>query len=111
MQQQGPAHHPPRYALGHADDELDCLIDQGRLFGSLTEHALHLAGLARRMRVLDVGWGPGQVTFLAVRLVGPEVTVSGVDLSPSCQSDGVPDLMPSVDLPTAAVCGRCGTTA
>jgi SAM-dependent methyltransferase len=70
------------YALGHAEDELDRIINVGRYFGDLTEHVLRLAGLAPGMRVLDVGCGPGEVVFLAARLVGPEGTVIGVDVSP-----------------------------
>ncbi len=81
MEQVQPS-HPSGYALGHAADELDRLITFGRFFGDLTEHVLHLAGLAPGMRVLDVGCGPGDVTFLAAKLVGPEGTVIGVDLSP-----------------------------
>jgi ubiquinone/menaquinone biosynthesis C-methylase UbiE len=73
---------PSGYALGHAEDELDRIINVARYFGDLTEHMLHLAGLAPGMRVLDVGCGPGDVTFLAARFVGPEGTVIGVDKSP-----------------------------
>ena len=80
--EQRPPSPPPGYPLGHAADELDRIINVGRFFGDLTEHILHLAGLAPGMRVLDVGCGPGEVTFLAARLVGPEGTVIGVDLSP-----------------------------
>lgn len=80
--EQGSPNHPPRYALGHAEDELDRIINVARYLGDLTEHVLHLAGLAPGMRVLDVGCGPGEVTFLAARLVGPEGTIIGVDLSP-----------------------------
>jgi hypothetical protein len=72
---------PSGYALGHAEDELDRLINHARFFDDLTEHALHLAGLAPGMRVLDVGCGPGDVTFMAARLVGPEGAVIGVDTS------------------------------
>src|SRR5262249_18479631 len=50
-------------------------------FGDLTEHVLRLAGLGAGMRVLDVGCGPGDVAFLAARLVGPEGAVIGVDKS------------------------------
>jgi ubiquinone/menaquinone biosynthesis C-methylase UbiE len=72
----------PRYAFGHAADELDRLVNQGRFFGDLTEHLLRLAGLARGMRVLDAGCGAGDVTFLAAKLVGMEGIVIGVDRSP-----------------------------
>ncbi len=70
------------YAMGHAADELDRLINQARFFGDLTEHVLRLAGLARGMRVLDAGCGPGDVTFLVAKLVGAEGMVIGVDKSP-----------------------------
>jgi SAM-dependent methyltransferase len=70
--------HPP-YILGHADAELDRLIEQARFFGDLTEHVLRLAGIERGMRVLDVGCGTGDVSFLAARLVGPTGVVVGVD--------------------------------
>jgi len=73
---------PSGYALGHTEDELDRIINVGRLFGDLTEHVLRLAGLAPGMRVLDVGCGPGEVVFLAAKLVGPQGTVIGVDMSP-----------------------------
>lgn len=73
---------PSGYPLGHAADELDRIINAARFIGDLTEHVLHLAGLTPGMRVLDVGCGPGELTFLAARLVGPEGTVIGVDLSP-----------------------------
>jgi SAM-dependent methyltransferase len=72
----------PRYILGHSADELDRLIEQARFFGDLTEHLLRLAGLAPGMRVLDVGCGAGDVSFLAARLVGPEGAVIGVDKAP-----------------------------
>jgi Methyltransferase domain len=57
------------------------LIEQGRFIGELTEHVLRLAGLGPGMRVLDVGCGAGDVTFLAARLVGAEGFVIGVDRS------------------------------
>lgn len=67
------------YLLGHADAEVRRLLLQARLYDDYTEHALRLAGLRPGMRVLDVGCGPGDVSFLAARLVGPEGAVLGVD--------------------------------
>jgi ubiquinone/menaquinone biosynthesis C-methylase UbiE len=67
------------YVLGHVDAEIRRLLFQGRLHDDFTEHALRLAGLRSGMRVLDVGCGPGDVSFVAARLVGPTGTVLGVD--------------------------------
>ena len=70
------------YVLGHTQSELDRLISQGKFIGELTEHVLRLAGTRSDMRVLDVGCGAGDVSFLALSLVGPNGTVIGVDRSP-----------------------------
>ena len=70
------------YVLGHADVEVQRLLLQGRLYNDYTEHALRLAGLREGMRVLDIGSGPGDVSFVAARLVGPTGTVLGVDAAP-----------------------------
>jgi SAM-dependent methyltransferase len=61
--------------------EYDRLLEQGRFLGDLTEYLLQLAGIERGMRVLDVGWGAGDVSFLAARLIGREGAVIGVDIS------------------------------
>ena len=70
------------YLLGHVDAEIGRLLLQARLYDDFTEHALRLAGLRPGMRVLDVGCGPGDVAFIAARLVGPRGTVLGVDAAP-----------------------------
>lgn len=71
------------YVLGHADAEVQRLLLQGRLYDDYTEHALRLAGLRPGMRVLDIGSGPGDVSFVAARLVGPTGIVLGVDAEPA----------------------------
>lgn len=71
------------YVLGHADAEVQRLLLQGRLYDDHTEHALRLAGLRPGMRVLDIGSGPGDVSFVAARLVGLTGTVLGVDAEPA----------------------------
>ncbi|UXA08101.1 methyltransferase domain-containing protein [Mycobacterium sp. SMC-2] len=71
------------YVLGHADVEVRRLLLQGRLYNDYTEHALRLAGLRPGMRVLDIGCGPGDVSFIAARLVGPTGRVLGVDAAPA----------------------------
>jgi SAM-dependent methyltransferase len=67
------------YVLGHAGAEVQRLLLQGRIYSGHTEHALRVAGLRPGMRVLDVGCGPGDVSFVASRLVGPTGTVLAVD--------------------------------
>jgi SAM-dependent methyltransferase len=57
------------YVLGHSENEVQRLIEQGRFFGE-------------GMRVLDIGCGVGDVSFLAADLVGPSGEVIGVDRSP-----------------------------
>lgn len=70
------------YVLGHADVEVQRLLLQARLYDGYTEHALRLAGLRPGMRVLDIGSGPGDVSFVAAGLVGPTGSVLGVDAAP-----------------------------
>ena len=70
------------YALAHTRQELERLVQQGRFFGELTEYTLLKAGLSPGMRVLDVGCGAGEVSFLAAKLVGPQGAVIGVDRAP-----------------------------
>lgn len=77
-----PAPSGSTYVLGHADVEVRRLLLQGRLYNDYTEHALRLAGLRPGMRVLDIGCGPGDVSFVAARLVGPTGSVLGVDAAP-----------------------------
>jgi len=71
-----------QYALGHAIGEIERLIEQARFFGDLTERLFRDAGMGPGMRVLDIGCGVGDVSFLAANLVGPDGAVTGVDRSP-----------------------------
>jgi ubiquinone/menaquinone biosynthesis C-methylase UbiE len=68
------------YAFGRSRAEYDRLIEQGELHKPLTERMLLAAGVTRGMRVLDVGCGVGDVSFLVAALVGLEGSVVGVDL-------------------------------
>ena len=70
------------YVLGHSENEVQRLIEQGRFFGDLTAAVLQAAGIGEGMRVLDIGCGVGDVSFLAASLVGPSGEVIGVDRSP-----------------------------
>lgn len=71
------------YALGHSSRELDRLSFQGTVLAPYTRQLLTEAGLAAGMRVLDVGSGTGDVSFLAADFVGSNGYVLGVDRSPA----------------------------
>jgi SAM-dependent methyltransferase len=95
------------YVLGHADVEVRRLLLQGRLYNDYTEHALRLAGLRPGMRVLDIGCGPGDVSLIAARLVGPTGTVLGVDAAPEiielARSRAAEQGLPTVHFTQAAI--------
>jgi protein-L-isoaspartate O-methyltransferase len=69
------------YALGHSSRELDRLSFQGTVFAPFTWQFFTEAGIKPGMRVLDVGSGSGDVSFLAADLVGKRGQVVGVDRS------------------------------
>jgi ubiquinone/menaquinone biosynthesis C-methylase UbiE len=69
------------YVLGHSDRELERLRLQAKLVDPITRQFLAEAGLAPGMRVLDIGSGAGDVSFLAAGLVRPAGQVVGVDRS------------------------------
>jgi ubiquinone/menaquinone biosynthesis C-methylase UbiE len=71
----------PSYVLGHSDRELARLIEQGSFYGELTEDLLRRAGIRPGMRVLDVGSGAGDDSFLVASMVGREGQVHGIDTS------------------------------
>lgn len=81
MQEQVTLTQNQAYILGHQDSELDRLIKQAHFYGDLTAHVFRLAGLKPGMRVLDVGCGAGDISFLAAQFVGPKGMVIGVDKS------------------------------
>jgi ubiquinone/menaquinone biosynthesis C-methylase UbiE len=68
-----------RYVLGHSHRELERLSAQARLLEPVTRQFFLAAGIARGMRVLDVGSGAGDVAILAAELVGRSGQVVGVD--------------------------------
>lgn len=69
------------YLLGHAPDEQVRLMRQARFIEQLTEPLFRSAGLCAGQRVLDLGCGVGDVSFLAASIVGPTGQVIGVNKS------------------------------
>ncbi len=82
MTRGAPPPQEPWYVCGHSTDELDRLETQGAYFEEITRDLLETAGLEPGMRVLDIGCGVGDVSFLAAELVGPEGLVVGIDRAP-----------------------------
>ena len=71
------------YQFGTVIDEKELarLEAQGAALAPATRMIFIEAGIRRGMRVLDLGCGPGDVTFVAAGLVGPGGSVVGVDSS------------------------------
>jgi len=68
------------YALGRNQAEYERLIEQAELLRPLTRRVFQAAGIGPGMRVLDIGCGVGDVSFLAGEMVGPDGSVLGIDL-------------------------------
>ena len=67
------------YVLEHTSRELDRLDLQGILYRDITRRAMLDSGVAKGMRVLDIGCGSGDVARLASELVGSTGSVLGID--------------------------------
>jgi SAM-dependent methyltransferase len=63
------------------EDELTRIEARGAALAPATRMIFTEAGIRPGMRVLDLGCGPGDSTFLAADLVGPDGCVVGVDRS------------------------------
>ena len=61
----------------------DASRNRGALLEPLTKDVFQRAGLSPGMRVLDVGCGIGDVSLLAVSIVGAQGTVLGIDRASS----------------------------
>jgi ubiquinone/menaquinone biosynthesis C-methylase UbiE len=71
----------PEYSLGHSAAEQERLQRQAGYLRGITESIWRAAGIAPGMRVVDVGCGVGDTTFLTADLVGPGGFVLGMDRS------------------------------
>jgi ubiquinone/menaquinone biosynthesis C-methylase UbiE len=71
------------YVLGRSAEEIERLQSQAAFIRPFTERLFRDAGIARGMKVLDLGSGAGDVALLAARLVGQEGTVLGIDTNPA----------------------------
>src|SRR5262245_17747950 len=72
----------PTYTMGRSKKEERRLNAQGELLKPATRFLFETAGITPGMRVLDVGSGTGDVSFLVAELVGDEGCVVGIDMNP-----------------------------
>ena len=70
----------PEYALSSSsEEEHSRLLRQAEWYAPYTRRLFDRAGIAAGMRVLDVGCGAGDVSFLAAEIVGSQGSVVGVE--------------------------------
>jgi SAM-dependent methyltransferase len=70
------------YDLGHEPYELERLNVQGRALAAPTRALLEAAGIRGGMRVLDLGFGAGDMSFVVADLVGGAGEVVGIERAP-----------------------------
>jgi ubiquinone/menaquinone biosynthesis C-methylase UbiE len=73
----------PYYVLGRSAEEVERLQSQATFIRPFTDRLFRDAGIARGMKVLDLGSGAGDVALLAAGLVGQEGAVLGIDTNPA----------------------------
>ena len=69
----------PEYVLGSDDAEIQRLQTQAVIIAEPTALLFARGGIQPGMRVLDLGSGPGDVSFQVAEMVGPEGSVVGVE--------------------------------
>ena len=75
--------NPDGYVHAREAEEYQRLRDQAQLWQGATEHVLDRIGLAPGMSCLDVGAGPGSVMRLMADRVGPQGSVTGLEIDAS----------------------------
>ena len=68
--------------MGRSEGETERLIEQSQLYEDVTRRFFLRSGIAKGMKVLDVGSGAGDVALTLAEFVGPDGTVTGVDVNP-----------------------------
>ena len=69
------------YTMGRSEEETQRLIEQSHLYDDITRRFFLRSGIAKGMKVLDVGSGAGDVALTLAEFVGPEGSVVGVDVN------------------------------
>ena len=70
------------YTMGRSEGETERLIEQSQLYDDVTRRFFLRSGIAKGMKVLDLGSGAGDVALTLAEFVGPDGTVIGVDVNP-----------------------------
>ncbi|MEW6146120.1 MAG: class I SAM-dependent methyltransferase [Thermodesulfobacteriota bacterium] len=70
------------YALSDTENEKKRLEQQSRIIIQTTRRIFDLAGIARGMRVLELGTGAGDVALLLAEMVGPVGEVVSIERNP-----------------------------
>ena len=73
----------PDYVLGSGDAEIERLQGQAAIIAEPTDVLFRRGGLRAGMRILDLGSGPGDVSFLVAGIVGDEGAVVGLEQDPA----------------------------
>jgi ubiquinone/menaquinone biosynthesis C-methylase UbiE len=68
--------------MGRSEEETRRLIEQSQLYDDVTRRFFLRSGIAKGMKVLDVGSGAGDVALTLAEFVGADGHVVGVDLNP-----------------------------
>jgi SAM-dependent methyltransferase len=76
-----------RYELGHEADELERLNVQGSALAAPTRALMEAAGLRDGMRVLDLGSGAGDMSFVVADIVGDAGEVVGIERAPEAVAE------------------------
>jgi SAM-dependent methyltransferase len=71
-----------RYVLGRTSQETGRLQTQASFMNPWTLRMFEQAQIQPGMKVLDLGSGAGDVALLLAELVGPQGTVTGIDVNP-----------------------------
>ena len=70
------------YTMGRSEEETQRLIEQSQLYDDVTRRFFLRSGIAKGMKVLDIGSGAGDVALTLAEFVGTEGSVVGVDVNP-----------------------------
>jgi ubiquinone/menaquinone biosynthesis C-methylase UbiE len=84
--------NPDGYIHARDAEEYQRLRDQALVWQSATEQVLDRIGLTPGMSALDVGSGPGAVMRLMADRVGPEGSVTGIEIDAKLGAQALADL-------------------